>query len=135
MATTQIDSENPEIIPTTSSSWFSNFDPAFPTTAFSLFTNVALANMFVYGVTGRARLAYISGAFTIPISLFVSLKAATEDFERWKKMRHLREKGLPVKLMPYPYKFDWEMHEIRLRQGKLERELKSADNLSGTTQN
>uniref|UniRef100_A0AC35FR58 Uncharacterized protein n=1 Tax=Panagrolaimus sp. PS1159 TaxID=55785 RepID=A0AC35FR58_9BILA len=120
-ATTRIDGENPEIIPS-STSWFSNFDPAFPTTTISICTNFILANMFVYGVTGRARLAYFSGVSTIPLSLFVSLRAATEDFERWKKMRHLREKGLPVKLMPYPYKFDWEEHEIRLRQKKLERD-------------
>ena len=59
MATTSIsdDPENPDISTPSSSSWFPYFDPAAPTLVISLFTNFALANMFVYGVTGRGKLA------------------------------------------------------------------------------
>ena len=72
---------------------------------------------------------------TIPISLFCSLKYATEDFDRWKKMEHLRDKNLPVKLMPYPYKFDWSNHDARLKRMKLEKAAREAEKLSGSTQN
>lgn len=54
MATVETDAENPEIVKT---GFWSNFDPAFPTTAISMGANFILSNMFVYGVTGNARLA------------------------------------------------------------------------------
>lgn len=58
MTSVVADAENPDIYsPTSSSSWFSHFDPAFPTTVISMATNFILSNMFVYGITGNARLA------------------------------------------------------------------------------
>lgn len=63
----------------------------------------------------------LAGVLTIPVSLISCVSAASDDFEKWKKMRHLREKGMPVKLMPYPYKFDWTDYEIKLRQKGIEK--------------
>lgn len=65
----------------------------------------------------------LSGVFTIPVSLISCISAASEDFERWKKMRNLREKGMPVKLMPYPYKFDWTDYESKMLQRKFEQKI------------
>uniref|UniRef100_A0AC34Q2S5 Uncharacterized protein n=1 Tax=Panagrolaimus sp. JU765 TaxID=591449 RepID=A0AC34Q2S5_9BILA len=123
MTTVGTDAENPEI---KKMGFWSNFDPAFPTTAISMGANFILSNMFVFGLTGNAKLAYLAGVLTIPVSLISCVSAASEDFEKWKKMRHLREKGMPVKLMPYPYKFDWADYEIRKKQRELEKHITDA---------
>ena len=71
----------------------------------------------------------LAGVLTVPISLFTCVSAANEDFERWKKMKKLRERNMPAKLMPYPYKFDWTEYENKMLRKQVQ---KNVDDLSGT---
>lgn len=53
---------------------FQNPDPGFTQTGISMFTNFVLTNMFVYGVTGRAKLAYALSMISIPCSVIISVR-------------------------------------------------------------
>lgn len=48
---------------------------------------------------------------TFPFSWTMALYDAEQDFLRWKKTRHLREKGVKDKFMPYRVKYDWTDYE------------------------
>ncbi|KAE9551370.1 hypothetical protein FO519_005424 [Halicephalobus sp. NKZ332] len=67
------DSENPDVVK--SDAWL-NVDPALPTTLISMGANFIISNMFVYGFTGNAKMAYLAGVLTVPISLFTCVSAA-----------------------------------------------------------
>ncbi|CAI5446970.1 unnamed protein product [Caenorhabditis angaria] len=109
-----IDPENPDT--SESSKFFGIFknpDPGFTQTSISLFTNFMLANMFVYGVTGRAKLAYVASMVSIPCSVILSVRDSQKDYEKWKEMRLLRLKGVPERFMPYKCKYDWTDYDLR----------------------
>ncbi|CAB3406461.1 unnamed protein product [Caenorhabditis bovis] len=107
MSHTVEDEENPPFQNTKLFGLFKNPDPGFTQTGISMFTNFLLTNMFVYGLTGRAKLAYLLGVATIPISVVVSVRDSQKDYEKWKEMRILKLKGVPERFMPYKCKYDW----------------------------
>uniref|UniRef100_A0A8R1E3E2 Uncharacterized protein n=1 Tax=Caenorhabditis japonica TaxID=281687 RepID=A0A8R1E3E2_CAEJA len=80
-----------------------------------MFTNFVLTNMFVYGVTGRAKLAYLLSMVSIPCSVVLSVRDSQKDYEKWKEMRLLRLKGVPERFMPYKCKYDWSDYDRKMR--------------------
>ncbi|KAI6173735.1 hypothetical protein M3Y98_01114300 [Aphelenchoides besseyi] len=112
------DAENPPINTLTSPgkssdnfTFLPEIDPAFGTVCISTFCNFALSHMFLYGITGNARMAFLAGTFTIPASVISVVIDAKKDFENWTRTKRLREKGLAEKFMPYKVKYDWSKHE------------------------
>ncbi|VDM61173.1 unnamed protein product [Angiostrongylus costaricensis] len=101
------DDENPPL----KSTGFWNPDPGFFVTSVSIATNFIISNMFLYGLTGRARLSYILSMMTIPCSVILCVRDARYDFERWKELASLRQKGIPDRFMPYKCKYDWTNYE------------------------
>ncbi|GMR34142.1 hypothetical protein PMAYCL1PPCAC_04337, partial [Pristionchus mayeri] len=66
-----------------------------------------LTHMLVYGLTGSKRRAFGAVLFTIPISTLMSIRDQAMDYEKWKEMASLRNKGVPDRFMPYRCKYDW----------------------------
>lgn len=95
---------------------FKDPDPGFAVTGVSIATNFVLSNMFLYGLTGRARLAYLLSMATIPCSVLLCIRDSRNDFERWKELRVLRLKGVPDRFMPYKCKYDWTEYEKILQE-------------------
>ncbi|XGW33315.1 hypothetical protein V3C99_017624 [Haemonchus contortus] len=109
------DEENPEML-TSSGFWiFKNPDPGFGVTAVSIASNFVLSNMFLYGITGRARLSYLLSMATIPCSVLLCVRDSRKDFEKWKELRVLRLRGVPDRFMPYKCKYDWTEYEKNLQ--------------------
>uniref|UniRef100_A0A8R1IQB8 Aminopeptidase N-like N-terminal domain-containing protein n=1 Tax=Caenorhabditis japonica TaxID=281687 RepID=A0A8R1IQB8_CAEJA len=100
MSTTIEDEENPPFQNSKFFGLFKNPDPGFTQTGISMFTNFVLTNMFVYGVTGRAKLAYLLSMVSIPCSVVLSVRDSQKDYEKWKEMRLLRLKGVPERKFP-----------------------------------
>ncbi|KJH41788.1 hypothetical protein DICVIV_12233 [Dictyocaulus viviparus] len=71
---------------------FGDPDPGFGVTGVSIAANFVMSNMLLYGLTGRAKLSYM---VTIPCSVILCVRDSQYDFERWKELRPLRERGLP----------------------------------------
>ncbi|WKY14904.1 hypothetical protein Q1695_000423 [Nippostrongylus brasiliensis] len=111
----EIDEENPPMKST--GFWiFKDPDPGFWVTAVSIGTNFVLSNMFLYGLTGRARLSYLLSMATIPCSVFLCVRDSRNDFERWKELSALRQRGVPDRFMPYKCKYDWTDYEKVLQE-------------------
>uniref|UniRef100_A0A0N4ZRW5 Uncharacterized protein n=1 Tax=Parastrongyloides trichosuri TaxID=131310 RepID=A0A0N4ZRW5_PARTI len=89
-------------------------DPVTTTSLTSIFTNVTLTNMFLFGFTGNGRLAFLTSIFTIPCSLYSCLKDADEDFKQWQKQAKLRERGVPERFLPYKCKYNWTGYEDKM---------------------
>uniref|UniRef100_A0A0N5BQN0 ABC transmembrane type-1 domain-containing protein n=1 Tax=Strongyloides papillosus TaxID=174720 RepID=A0A0N5BQN0_STREA len=90
-------------------------DPASLTTGISIFTNVILSNIFLYGFTGNWRLSLLTSLFTIPFSVQSCLQDAMDDFKQWTKQQKLRERGVPERFLPYQCKYDWTGWEDRMK--------------------
>ncbi|CAM36355.1 PAP2_C domain-containing protein [Caenorhabditis elegans] len=113
MSATVEDDENPPLQNAKLFGLFKNPDPGFTQTGISMFTNFVLTNMFVYGVTGRAKLAYALSMISIPCSVIISVRDSQKDYDKWKEMRLLRLKGVPERFMPYKCKYDWSDYDLR----------------------
>ncbi|CAD5235157.1 unnamed protein product [Bursaphelenchus xylophilus] len=107
------DAENPEIKNKKKEKLF-RLDPAFPVTAMSTFLTCGITQMFIYGITGRARLAALCSIITFPISFTMGIMDAEQDFIKWKKTKALREKGIDPRFMPYKVKYDWTNYEDKM---------------------
>uniref|UniRef100_A0AC35U2G1 Cytochrome c oxidase assembly protein COX20, mitochondrial n=1 Tax=Rhabditophanes sp. KR3021 TaxID=114890 RepID=A0AC35U2G1_9BILA len=93
---------------------FIQTDPVTSTTIISMFSNIVLTNMFIYGFTGNGRLAFLTSAFGIPCSVYSCLKYADQDWEQWQKQAKLRERGVPERFLPYKCKYDWTGYEGKM---------------------
>ncbi|GMT34397.1 hypothetical protein PFISCL1PPCAC_25694 [Pristionchus fissidentatus] len=100
------DDENPAMS-TTKFLIFKDPDPGFSQTAISVLTNFVLSNMMLYGVTGNARMAYLTSLITIPVSAVMCVRDSRNDYEKWKEMRLLKLKGVPDRFLPHRCKYDW----------------------------
>ncbi|CAJ0587843.1 unnamed protein product, partial [Mesorhabditis spiculigera] len=92
---------------------FKDPEPGFSATVISIFANFAMTNM--YGVSGNGKLAYLASVFTVPFSVYSCVKDQAKDYEKWKELSVLRQRGTPDRFMPYKCKYDWTEYERRER--------------------
>uniref|UniRef100_A0A915ESI8 Uncharacterized protein n=1 Tax=Ditylenchus dipsaci TaxID=166011 RepID=A0A915ESI8_9BILA len=91
--------------------------PMFPPMIISMCSSFLVSNVFVYGVTGRSRLAFMTSLVVIPATLALYLNEGTKDFEKWMGARNdkpqiKRYLGLPGNTRPQTAsKYDWSKHE------------------------
>ncbi|MFH4983271.1 hypothetical protein AB6A40_009980 [Gnathostoma spinigerum] len=111
-----VDDENPPFSPPEKRFGITvNPDPAFPITVASVITNIILSNMLVYGLSGSWRAGLLAAAFTVPVSCYLCVKDAEEDYHHWKEMESLRKRGIPARFMPLKTKYDWSDYEKYMR--------------------
>ncbi|CAD6195202.1 unnamed protein product [Caenorhabditis auriculariae] len=117
MASSQVeDDENPPMSTARMFGLFKNPDPGFTQTAISIGVNFVLANMLVYGLSGRGKAAYLTAMATVPLSVVACVRDSQKDYEKWKEMRLLRIKGVPERFLPYKCKYDWSDYEARQKK-------------------
>ncbi|CAJ0941901.1 unnamed protein product, partial [Mesorhabditis belari] len=115
--TAATDEENPSVLHPSRKvlGIFKDPEPGFATTAISIIANFAITNMFIYGLTGNGKFAYLASTLTVPCSVFLCVRDQAKDYEKWKELSALRQKGIPDRFMPYKCRYDWTAYEQRER--------------------
>ncbi|PAV65058.1 hypothetical protein WR25_16541 [Diploscapter pachys] len=110
-----IDEENPNVTQKNKQFFgiFKDPEPGLTIGAISMFATFMMTNMFVYGLTGKAKLAYLISIGTIPLTTGLNIIDQQQDYEKWKELRAFRSKSIPERFQPYRCKYDWTEFEKR----------------------
>jgi len=117
MSAAEGDAENPAIPITGEENKFS-FIPRTPVDSMMITSSIAntlISCMWIYTISGNAKLALPLSLVAIPCSMVCTIADSAVDYENWKKTKHMRDKGLPEKFLPHKIKYDWTEFDARIK--------------------